>query len=92
MLPDESTDEGENSRMSVFVRFVDALAHKPVERFVAWTGQVLSGKRKDPQCRIHHTSPQSIYIICNNHRLALSKAHDTKVSHTHRIRSNASVN
>ena len=50
----------------------------------------VSGQRKGLQCRILHTSPHSVYINCNNHWLALSQAHDTKVSHTCRIGRNAS--
>lgn len=33
VLSDESTGEGERSQMSVFVHFVDAQTHKPVECF-----------------------------------------------------------
>ena len=34
VLSNESTDEGESSRKSVYVRFVDAQTHKPVEHFL----------------------------------------------------------
>ena len=34
VLSNESTDEGESSRMFVYVGFVDSQTHKPVERFL----------------------------------------------------------
>ena len=34
VLSNESTDEGESSRKSVYVRFVDAQTYKPIEHFL----------------------------------------------------------
>lgn len=62
-------------------------------RFCGMDGtNAMSGERKGLQRRIRHTSPHSLYINCNNHRLALCLKHDTKVSYTRPVRWNASVN
>ena len=44
MLSDESTDEGESLWMSVYVRFVDAQTHKPVEHFLGMVQLTTSKK------------------------------------------------
>ena len=42
----------------------------------------ISSERKGLQRRIRHTSPHSIYINCNNHRLALCLKHMISRYHT----------
>ena len=42
----------------------------------------ISSERKGLQRRIRHTSPHSIYINCNNHRLALCLKHMIPRYHT----------
>ena len=118
VLSDESTDEGESSRMPVYVHFADAHTHKLVEHFLGMVQlttskkaadlhdvimsllaskgldstlihfcgmdgtNAMSDKRKGLQHRTHHISPHSIYINCNNYRLALCLNHMIPRYHT----------
>ena len=47
VLADESTDEGDRSQMSVFVRFVDSATYKPVERYFGMVKLTTSKKAID---------------------------------------------
>ena len=47
MLSDGSADEGERSRMSIFVRFIGAKTFKSVERFLGMVRITISKKAAD---------------------------------------------